>query len=174
MPIRSCAIASGAQVHSPHTMKLVLLLVSATFLATGVEAFGAPSRRQASMASLRGGLRGTQTRAAAFRNLWTALLQACYSVRGGEKKPEMHNARPAGNTLSGKEAQWWTLTATDTPRRPGWCLQCLVRRPRLPEPVPPVSWEEGGVRKFSGCTWVMALLTRRLWSEWGSVRGSGG
>eukprot|EP00964_Phaeocystis_antarctica_P053603 scaffold31482_cov51-Phaeocystis_antarctica.AAC.4 len=43
MPIRACAIASGAQVHSPHTMKLVLLLVSATFLATDVEAFGAPS-----------------------------------------------------------------------------------------------------------------------------------
>ena len=43
MPICTCAIASGAQVHSPHTMKLVLLLVSATFLATGVEAFGAPS-----------------------------------------------------------------------------------------------------------------------------------
>eukprot|EP00964_Phaeocystis_antarctica_P059190 scaffold35139_cov60-Phaeocystis_antarctica.AAC.1 len=40
---RSCSIASGAQVHSPHTMKLVLLLVSATFLATGVEAFSAPS-----------------------------------------------------------------------------------------------------------------------------------
>ena len=39
MPICTCAIASGAQVHSPHTMKLVLL-VSATFLAT---AFGVPS-----------------------------------------------------------------------------------------------------------------------------------
>eukprot|EP00964_Phaeocystis_antarctica_P059191 scaffold35140_cov59-Phaeocystis_antarctica.AAC.1 len=32
-----------AGTHSPHTMKLVILLVSATFLATGVEAFSAPS-----------------------------------------------------------------------------------------------------------------------------------